>query len=227
VEAWARSARWHAANALRRDGGFAAIAFGHTLDDQAETLLLAILRGGGLHFVSGMAANDRHSVRPLLDVRRTEVEAFVRALHLRPRRDPSNEDRGLLRNAIRHEVIPRIEEATGRDVRPTLARTAGLLRADAEELFRQGVATLGAIAGPQEDGYLIQAEQLAALPEAIGGRVVELAMWQAGVHPELETIRAVLDLAGGRPGRKVDLPGGFTAAREREYVRLSRPSPES
>jgi tRNA(Ile)-lysidine synthase len=175
-----------------------------------------------------MAAKDRHAtVRPLLDVRRTEVEAFVRALHLRPRTDSMNRDRRLLRNAIRLDVIPMLERATRRDVRPTLARTAALLRADADELFRQGVSTLGAIAGPQDDGYRIRAEELAALPEAIGGRVVELAMWQAGVHPELETIRAVLDLAGGRPGRKIDLPGGFTAVREREYVRLSRPSPES
>jgi tRNA(Ile)-lysidine synthase len=228
VEAWAREARWNAANDLRREGAFAAVAFGHTLDDQAETLLLAMLRGGGLHFVSGMAAKDPHyAVRPLLDVRRSEVEAFVRALRLKPRIDPSNQDRRLLRNAIRHEVIPRIEEVTGRDVRPTLARTASLLRADADELLRQGIRKFGEIAGPQDDGYLIGAEDLAALPEAIGGRVVELAMWQAGVRPELETIRAVLDLASGRPGRRIDLPEGFTAVREREYIRLSRPSPET
>jgi tRNA(Ile)-lysidine synthase len=187
-----------------------------------------MLSGGGLHFVAGMAAKAEHSaVRPLLEVRRSEVEAFLEAQHLRPRIDPTNRDRRLLRNAIRLDVIPMLEEATRRDVRPTLARTAALLRADADELFRQGVATFGEIAGPQEDGYLIKAAELAALPAAIGGRVVEIAMWQAGVHPELETIRSILDLAAGRPGRRIDLPGGFTASRERGYVRLSRPSPES
>jgi tRNA(Ile)-lysidine synthase len=228
VEAWARDARWNAANEIRREQDFASVALGHTLDDQAETLLIALLRGGGLHFVAGMPAKDGHfRVRPLLDVRRAEVLAFDRALHLRPRRDPSNEDRKLLRNAIRLDVLPKIERATRRDVRPTLARTASLLRTDADELFRQGLAAFGAIAGPDEGGYRIKATELAELPKAIGSRVVEVAMWQSGVHPELETIRAVLDLADGRPGRKIDLPGGFTAIREREYIRLSRTSPET
>jgi tRNA(Ile)-lysidine synthase len=224
VEAWARTARWDAANQVRRAQRFSAIALGHTLDDQAETLLLAVLRGGGLHFVAGMSPNDGHfSVRPLLDVRRSEVEAFDRALHLRPRQDPTNRDRRFLRNAIRHDVIPTLERVTRRDIRPTLARTASLLRSDADELLRQGVAAFGSIAGPHERGYLIRAAELAELPLAISGRVVEVAMWQSGVRPELDTILAVVDLARGRPGRRIDLPGGFTAVREREYIRLSSP----
>ena len=224
VEAWARSVRSEAANQIRREQGFSAVALGHTLDDQAETLLLAMLRGGGLHFVAGMSPNDRvFSVRPLLEIRRAEVEAFDRALHLRPRRDPTNRDRRLLRNAIRLDVIPALERATDRDVRSTLARTASLLRTDADELMRQAVAAFGSIAGPQDHGYLIDVDRLTELPGAIAGRVVELAMWQSGVRPELETIRAVLDLARGRPGRRIDLMGGFTAAREREYIRLSSP----
>jgi len=227
VEAWARSVRWEAANRIRREQGFSAIALGHTLDDQAETLLLAMLRGGGLHFVAGMSPNDHFSVRPLLDVRRTEVEAFDRAMHLRPRTDPTNRDRRLLRNAIRLDVIPTLETATGRDVRSTLARTASLLRADADELMRQAVAAFGEIAGPHERGYRIDVERMRALPAAIAGRVVELAMWQCGVRPELETIESVLDLTRGRPGRRIDLPGGFTAAREREYIRLASPETAS
>jgi tRNA(Ile)-lysidine synthase len=224
VEAWARTVRWEAANRIRRDNGFRAVGLAHTLDDQAETLLLAMLRGGGLHFVAGMSPNDGHfTVRPLLDVRRAEVEAFDRALHLRPRIDPTNRDRALLRNAIRLDVIPTLEKATDRDVRGTLARTAALLRADADELLRQGTKAFGSIAASRDGGYVIDAAKLSQLPEAIAGRVVELAMWQSGVRPELETIRAVLDLAGGRPGRRIDLPGGFTAARDREYIRLSSP----
>ena len=218
-EGWARVARWNAANEIRREQGFAAVALGHTLDDQAETLLLALLRGGGLHFVAGMAGKDRHRIRPLLDVRRSEVEAFCKALGFRPRRDPTNRDRRFLRNAIRLELLPSLERATGRDVRPTLARTASLLRADADELFLQGRRAYGEITS---DGS-IHAKGLRDLPVPIAGRVVEMAMWERGVHPEKETIDAVLDLARGRPGRRIDLPGGLSAVREREYIRISSP----
>ena len=227
VEAWAHTARWNAANEIRREEGFAAVAAGHTLDDQAETVLLGMIRGGGLHFVAGMPPrDDGYVVRPLLGVRRSEVEAFCRALRLRPRIDPSNRDMRLLRNAIRHEVLPMLERATGRDVRPTLARTASLLRTDADELFRQGAVAFGKLAeetGPGE--YRIDADGLADLPEAIAGRVVQLAMWQSWVHPERETVRAVVGLARGRRGRRVDLPRGLIARRDRDYVVLSRSSP--
>ncbi|MFN2544541.1 MAG: tRNA lysidine(34) synthetase TilS [Actinomycetota bacterium] len=226
VEEWARVARWSAANELRGTGRFDIVAAGHTLNDQAETLLLALLRGGGLHFVAGMPPKGQFVARPLLDVNRDEVEAFVRALGLRPRVDPTNRDTRLLRNAIRLRVMPELERAVGRSVVGTLARTAGLLRADADELFRQGAAAYEQTVKEEGSGCRLEAASFLELPEAIAGRVVELAMWRSAVHPEMETIRAVLDLARGRPGRKIDLPGGFTALREREYIRISRPSPE-
>ena len=116
VEDWARVARWNSANDIRREEGFAAVALGHTMDDQAETLLLAMIRGGGLHFVAGMPAKEQHyRVRPLIEVRRTEVEAFCRSLRVRPRIDPTNRDRRLLRNAIRLDVLPKLERVTRRD----------------------------------------------------------------------------------------------------------------
>jgi tRNA(Ile)-lysidine synthase len=226
VEAWARVARWNAANAIRAEEGFATIALGHTLDDQAETLLIAMLRGGGLHFLAGMPAREgRSRIRPLLEVRRSEVEAFVRALGLRPRQDPTNRDTAFLRNAIRLEVLPLLERSTGRDPRPTLARTASLLREDADELFRQASVEYRKVV--VDDESVLHAKRLSALPGAIGGRVVERALWQFGVHPERETIKAVLGLARGRPGRRIQLQGGLLAIREREYIRLSRSSPET
>jgi hypoxanthine phosphoribosyltransferase len=136
VEAWARGRRLRAAHEVQREIGARRIAVAHTMDDQAETVLLAALTGGGLEAVSGMRPAVGPFVRPLLDVTREEVEAFCRACHLRPRVDPSNVDRRFLRNALRLDGLPALERAVGRPVREPLARTAALLREDADELAR-------------------------------------------------------------------------------------------
>ena len=228
IEAWARVERWNAANEIRRDGGYACVALAHTLDDQAETVLLALIRGGGIDFVAGMKPReDRHAVRPLIDVRRVEVEAFCRALGLRPRVDPSNRDTRFLRNTLRWKLIPALERATARDVKGPIARSASLLQDDAAELFAQGARAFARVGVQREGDTLLRARELAELPRAIGGRVVRMAAWQLLMDPERDAVRAVLDLASGRPGRKRNLPGGLIATREKEYVRLSRTSPGS
>ena len=119
-----------------------ATAEGHTLDDQAETVLLNLIRGSGLEGIAGIdPGHGEHArlVQPLFDVERADVEAFCRALHLRPRRDPMNEDRRYLRAAIRHEVMPVLERETGRGVTRSIARTADLLRGDRDELYTVAV----------------------------------------------------------------------------------------
>jgi len=101
VEAWGRAQRHRAFVDTRRESGARRVALAHTLDDQAETVLLASLTGRGLEALSGMRPVAGPFVRPLLEVSRDEVEAFCRSLHLRPRRDPTNEDPRFLRNALR------------------------------------------------------------------------------------------------------------------------------
>ncbi|HEU4865760.1 MAG TPA: tRNA lysidine(34) synthetase TilS [Actinomycetota bacterium] len=235
VEAWATAERMNAANEARREIGAAAIAEGHTLDDQAETVLLNLIRGSGLEGVSGIWPGSREVaiVEPLLEVERSEVEAFCRALHLRPRLDPTNRDRTLLRNAIRLEVIPAIERATGREVKRPIARSAGLLRDDRTELYRVAVDTMRRVVtdGDGEE-QRFDAAGLRSLPKPVASRVVRLSLSRVmtlGEGPAWtqEAVEAVLDLAAGRPGRRRDLPNGLKARREREYVSVSRTSPES
>jgi tRNA(Ile)-lysidine synthase len=163
-------------------------------------------------------------VRPLLEVRREEVDAFCQAIRVRPRRDPTNQDLRLLRNAVRHRVIPAMEAATGRDVKGPLARTASLLQRDAQELDRQAKQARRE-ARPDKDGSRLLALDAVRESAAIASRVVRLSILDLGVLPTDEGIEAVLDLAAGRPGRRRDLPGGLIAVREKEYVRLSRASP--
>ena len=157
IEAWATGARTKAADDVCRAIGAQTIAEGHTLDDQAETVLMNLIRGGGLEAVGGIwPGGTRHGrsalAQPLLDVERAEVEAFCRALHLRPRVDPTNRDTRQLRNAVRLRVIPAIERATGREIKRPIARSADLLREDRWELDASAVhAFEQVVSGPPEE----------------------------------------------------------------------------
>ena len=236
VEAWATVARMNAANDIRREIGGKATAEGHTLDDQAETVLLNLIRGSGLEGIAGIdPGHGEHTrlVQPLFDVERADVEAFCRALHLRPRRDPMNEDRRYLRSAVRHEVLPLLERATGRGVSRAIARTADLLRADGDELKAGAViAYRDTVAGDRGTDVRFDAAKLRALPPTVASRVIRLAVYNVMATEwaapwSKNAIEAVLDLARGRPGRRRDLSEGLKAVREKEYVRVSRSSPES
>jgi tRNA(Ile)-lysidine synthase len=224
VEAWARTVRYGALTAVLEElgGGVAAVA--HTADDQAETVLLALLRGGGLDALSGMSPVSRPIVRPLLEVSREETVAFCRSLRLRPREDPMNRDPAYLRVGVRRNVIPLLEERLGRGVRQTLARTAALLAEDAELLDAMAKEAAAGVVEPTDDGRLLRVAPLRGLPRPLAARVVRRELLAFGLLPESAAIDAVLDLVAGRPGRRADLPEGLSARREREYVRLSRPS---
>ena len=228
VERWAREARRAAATEVADAVGARRIALGHTRDDQAETVLMALVLGWGPEGVSGMRPAGDVMVRPLLEISRAETHAYCRSLGLRPRVDPTNADPRFLRNALRLEALPALERATGREVAATIARTADLLRVDQEMLWDEAVRVADRIVEPTDDGCRLVAEALSALPPAIAGRVARRAFQSVGVSWTRADIETVLDLAAGRPGRRADLSGGLLAQRDRVYLSLSsRPSPES
>ena len=238
MEAWARLARYAALTAAATELDAHRAALGHTLDDQAETVLLGLVRGGGFEAVGGMPAVTSlpplafPAVRPLIETSRAEVRAFCGALRLRPREDPTNRDTRFLRNRIRHQVLPYLEKRLGRDLRSTLARTAENVRGDVD--FLEGLASDAAaeLVEVRDEELRIAAAGLAELPEPIAARVARQAIRLAGAvwgdwgaDVGAAHIGGVLDLARGRPGKRTDLPGDLMAERRREYVRLSRSSP--
>lgn len=225
VEDWAHQARLAAMGHVLRESGAQRMAVAHTVNDQAETVLIGLIRGGGPDAVAGIRPVLGPFVQPLIDVTREEVEAFCRGLRLRPRRDPSNADTRLLRNALRHKGIPSLERAVRREIVTPLARSAGLLREDAEELRAQAAPHVNELIEETAEGALLPAHDLNALPRALASRVAGQALFRCGVSPTAEAVGAVVDLAAGRPGRRRDLPEGLKASRDKEYVRLSRSSP--
>ena len=208
-EAAARAARYAALDEVSAD----VVLLGHTLDDQAETVLLGLARGSGARSLSGMRASAGRYRRPFLGVRRTETRAACRALGLDVWHDPHNADPAYLRVRIRREVLPALEAAMGPGVVEALARTGDLLRADADALEEWA----GKVAG---EG--LQLDVLEALPSAVRTRVLRRAAIDAGApagaltaaHVE-QMERLVVDWHGQGP---VSLPGGLVA--ERRYDRL-------
>jgi tRNA(Ile)-lysidine synthase len=226
VEAWARTVRYQALASLLEELGGGVAAVGHTADDQAETVLLTLLRGGGLESISGMKPVSDSLVRPLLETTREETEEFCRSLRLRPRRDPMNEEPAFMRVGIRTRVIPQLERALGRNIRSTLVRTGALLRQDAEFLDQLAAAARSEVVAESGPGdTLFLAVRLADLALPLSSRIVRRAMLDLGALPDVSHVEAVVRLASARPRSSITLPGGLLARREREYVRISRPSP--
>jgi tRNA(Ile)-lysidine synthase len=211
-EAAARTARYQAldAAALAFD---ADVLLGHTLDDQAETVLLGLGRGSGPRSIAGMRAVDALYLRPLLGVRRATTRAACDALGLPVWDDPHNSDPSYQRVRLRNEVLPLLEDVLQGGVAEALARTAELLRADLDALDSLTPATPA--------GGLPVADVLALLP-ALRARLVRAWVSDHGardlsaVHLG-ELLRLVTDWHGQGP---VDLPGGARVRRASERLVL-------
>lgn len=164
-EAAARAARYGALDAARDQ---APVLLGHTLDDQAETVLLGLGRGSGARSIAGMRPCDPPWYRPLLGVRRAVTQAACDELGLTPWLDPHNADRRYTRVRLRTEVLPLLEDVLGGGVAEALARTASALRSDTDTLDELAGEALGELC---QDGALDTA-RLVLLPDALRRRVI-------------------------------------------------------
>lgn len=206
-EGQARDARYAA---LRKAMPDALILLGHTVDDQAETVLLGLGRGSGPRSIAGMRPLDPPWGRPLLDVRRTTTQGACRELGLTPWDDPHNADPRFTRARLRHEVLPLLEDVLHGGVAGALARTAAQLREDGDAL--DALATRA---------QTTDVEQLEALHPAIRRRVIRRWLLDEGVRDLTDGhLRAVDDLIGRWHGQGgVWLPGDLVV--ERVSGRLS------
>jgi tRNA(Ile)-lysidine synthase len=211
LEAAARAARYAALEETAADVGAAAILLGHTLDDQAETVLLGLARGSGPRSLAGMPARRGLFVRPLLGVRRSVTAAACAALDLSAWSDPHNADRRFARVRVRLDVLPALEAALGPGVAEALVRTAGQLRDDAEVLEEIAASER------KRDDTPMSAASLAGLPGGVRTRVLRSAALDAGCPAGSLTaahVARIEELVTDWHGQRgVDLPGAIRAAR--------------
>ncbi|WP_141280689.1 tRNA lysidine(34) synthetase TilS [Pseudonocardia hydrocarbonoxydans] len=212
IEAAARTARYAALRAARPHPR-SPVLLGHTLDDQAETVLLGLGRGSGARSLSGMRTWDDPWLRPLLDVRRATTRAACAALDLPVWDDPHNTDPRFTRVRLRHEVLPLLEDVLAGGVAGALARTAAQLREDDEALTAVADAVL---AGAADDRGVAH-DALAGQPVAVRRRVLRAWLHGLGVTGlTAEHLHGADALAVRGPDRTgTALPGGLELVRAR------------
>ncbi|MGC4804136.1 tRNA lysidine(34) synthetase TilS [Micromonospora sp. DT233] len=219
-EAAARAARYEALTEAARRHGASALLTGHTRDDQAETVLLALARGAGPRGLAGMPPErDLAGVpllRPLLGVGREETRKACAALGLSPWADPHNTDPSYARARVRADVLPALVRALGAGVLENLARTARLVAADTAALDELAAAALAA-GGVRAAGGGLAVAALAGLAPAIRTRVLHAWARELGAPPAALSHRhvAALDalVTGWRGQGPAYLPGGIRVAR--------------
>ena len=230
-EAAAREARYAVLAEIAERFSARVVLLGHTLDDQAETVLLGLTRGSGGRALSGMRRAFEVYRRPLLDLTRADTETACLTEGIEFWTDPHNSDQEFTRVRVRTKVLPMLEAELGPGVAATLARTADLLRADTEYLDAVADSALESVlhqgSDGEQDGLSVSA--LEQLPGAIRTRVLRLAAVRAGALPAQlfhTHVLAIDKLVTEWHGQKwVELPGHVRASRSKDVLSFVREGP--
>ena len=220
LEASARKARYQAIEEVVQQQNVVAVFLGHTKDDQAETVLLGLARGSGTRSLSGMAHHNGIYVRPLLEITRIQNEEFCNEVGLQFWIDPHNADSQFARVRVRAEALPTLEKTIGPGISDALARSAHLLRDDADALDHWA---------KREEIHLNLADldcaHLETLPRAIRSRILRSAIYAAGAPSgsvSAEHVGAVEALISAWNGQgALNLPGGVKVERISGRLSLS------
>jgi tRNA(Ile)-lysidine synthase len=212
LEASARTARYEALQEVAKEKNAVAVFLGHTRDDQAETVLLGLARGSGTRSLSGMAHDNGLYIRPLLEITRIQNEQYCEELKLQYWSDPHNQNPEYSRVRVRNDALPALEKSIGPGIAEALARSAQLLRDDADALDHWA---------KREEIHLDLADldcaHLESLPRAIRTRIIRTAVYAAGAPAgmvTLEHVSAVEALISAWSGQgALNLPGGVKVER--------------
>ena len=212
LEASARRARYAALDAVAEKLNANLIFLGHTLNDQAESVLLGLARGSGARSLSGMARCTGKYCRPLLEITRSETLAACTENNLTPWIDPHNSDSQFARVRVRTDALPKLEESIGPGITEALARSADLLRDDADALDGWAVQVAAEI-----DLADLEITALAELPKAVRTRLLRMAIYAAGAPmgsitaDHVASVEALVTSWHGQGA--CSLPGGVKVSR--------------
>jgi tRNA(Ile)-lysidine synthase len=223
IEDAARRARYAFLHRAAADAGAARIAVGHTRDDQAETFLMKLIRGAGLNGLAGIYPRRGALIRPLLDIPRADLRAFLDARGEAWVEDESNEVLDNPRNRVRHRVMPELDAAYGGTTAGSIARAAGLVRDDGEWLNEVGERRFAELVVSELDGVAFDATVLLAEPAPIRRRILLKGLRDQAESREigLDHVEAAQDvLSGDRAG--ADLPGTRVELRRGKLVLLRK-----
>jgi tRNA(Ile)-lysidine synthase len=221
LETAAREMRYRYFRRLLLDGTLNRIATGHTLDDQAETVLLKLVRGAGSRGLAGIyprlsvpgsQVSESAIVRPLLGTRRRELEPYLFDLRQSWREDRSNRDVRHMRNRVRHGILPRLERYLNPAVREALAETAEIERGE-EEYWEREVSRV-------QDGLRVSV--LKNMPLALRRRVVRAAGESLGLQLDFQHVEEILALTakGSEAPKSTVLPHGWVVSRTKDQLRF-------
>lgn len=225
----ARLQRYAFLRRVAREEGAAAVALGHTLSDQAETVLMRLVRGAGAEGLSAMQPWDGELFRPLLSVERCDIDAYVQARKLAHVEDESNRDTRFVRNRIRHVLLPLLEKEFNPRIVETLGRTATLLREESRALREIALGILERARVPAASGFALDGAELRAAPRGVRRAAIREGLRRFGglrrvsaIH--IERIDALVE--ANRGGARLPIPGGRLAQISRNTLLFSSVRPD-
>jgi len=228
IEEGARELRYGMFFELQKKLSAGKIAVAHNLDDQAETLIMRMMRGTGLEGLKGMEYSRGDGIiRPLLDVTREEIEAYISQRGLEFRIDSTNLEDIYTRNKIRLKLIPYIDENFNVDIKKALSRMGSLLSDDADYINSCAKAEFDKVCTIDDEwGARIEVAKLAALHDAISSRAVRMAI--AAIAGDIKGIQQVhieyvMELArSGKEGSRIDIPRGLMVIKENGHIAIKK-----
>ncbi|MCI5148655.1 MAG: tRNA lysidine(34) synthetase TilS [Candidatus Electrothrix sp. MAN1_4] len=235
LEHAARDLRYAVLRKTALEVGAKYIAVAHTADDQAEEVLLRLLRGSGRDGVSGMRMRSRDLIRPLLNIEKKDVLAWLTQQDISFCFDSSNHDMGFLRNRVRHQLLPFLEEHFDQGIKKSLRKTADSLAVDEELLTALTVdaeaKTISELSS-EESGGIAKAPKIQllrtpfrTLHPALQRRVVEQLLWRIGGRANYDHILLVIKAAeGGRTNSELHLGRGLRVGIFRDRLEFSYPA---
>jgi tRNA(Ile)-lysidine synthase len=228
IETAARELRYRYLEDLLRGGSFNKVSTAHTLDDQAETVLLKLSRGAGTRGLAGIYPCIRVEpgrteklaiVRPLLETKRSELEAFLKEIGQPWREDSSNAQLHHRRNRMRHEILPKLIAHVNPEVRQALADTAQIARAEEEFWTQETRRLLPSVWTDRSEGRTLDCSQLLDLPLALQRRLIRAAAESMGLALPFRQVEAILALAEeGGEGARTALLCDWVARRSGKFI---------
>ena len=235
LEHAARDLRYAALRATAREVGAEYIAVAHTADDQAEEILLRLLRGSGREGVSGMRMRSRDLIRPLLNIDKKDLLAWLTVQKIPFCFDSSNDDMRFLRNRVRHQLLPFLEEHFEQGIKKSLRKTADSLAVDEDllaaltaEAEQKTISALSPHEEPSEPAKSLKIQLLrtpfCVLHPALQRRVVERLLWRIGGQAGYDHILLVIKAAeSGRTNSELHLGCGLRVGVFRDRLEFSYP----